>query len=84
MVKRPRSEDNDGSSYAGLAKNHISDREVNSGVQQEVRMRSVYEKTLALLYRGSRNAANNNTSAQVNYLWIRSLSTGKSSPMRKT
>ena len=68
MVKRPRSEDNDGSSYAGLAKNHISDREVNSGVQQEVRMRSVYEKTLALLYRGSRNAANNNTSAQVNYL----------------
>ncbi len=28
-------------------------------------MQSVYEKTLALLYRGSRNAANNNAAIQV-------------------
>jgi hypothetical protein len=46
-------------------------REVNGGVLQELKMRSVYEKTLALLYRGSKNAANNNADAQVScrFLW---------------
>ncbi len=64
MPKRLRSEE-EGFSSCGLLKNHISEREVNSGVLQQERMKSVYEKTLALLYRGSRNVANNNALTQV-------------------
>jgi hypothetical protein len=33
-------------------------------------MQSVYEKTLALLYRGSRNAANNNAAIQVQQIVV--------------
>jgi len=58
MTKRLRSEDEE--NLSTLVKNHISDREVNNGVLKEVNMKSVYEKTLEMLYRGQKNVANNN------------------------
>lgn len=66
MPKRTRSEEEEGSFFSGgrLVKNHISEREVGQGIRGADRMRSIYEKTLALLFRGSRNVANNNAAAQ--------------------
>jgi len=58
MPKRLRSTDDD--HLASLVKNHISDREVNNGILKERNMLAVHEKTLALLYRGQKNVANNN------------------------
>ena len=61
MPKRPRcNDDDDENNLAGLVKNHISEREVNTGVLQEVHMNTVYKKTLARLFQGQRNVANNN------------------------
>ena len=59
MPKRLRSDDDD-DSLTSLVKNHISDREVNRGVLMEVHMNKVYEKTMALLVKGQKNATNNN------------------------
>jgi len=58
MPKRLRSDDDE--NLACLIKNHISDREVNSGVLKDLNMRNVHQKTLALLFKGQRNVANNN------------------------
>ena len=45
----------------GLVKNHISDRDMDK--KSEVKMESVYEKTLLKLRNGARNASNNNMGA---------------------
>jgi len=58
MPKRLRSDDEE--NLTCLVKNHISDREVNNGVLKDLNMRTVYQKTLALLFRGQKNVANNN------------------------
>jgi len=58
MPKRLRSEDEE--NFGVLMKNHISEREVNMGVLKDLNMRRVHEKTLALLFRGQKNVANNN------------------------
>ena len=57
MGKRPRSEDDD---CGTLRKTHVSEREVNLGVLQEIKMQDVYNKTMAMLFRGTKNLANNN------------------------
>jgi len=59
MGKRPRSEDDENCGQ-GLVKNHISEKEVNMGVLKERNMQEVYNKTMAMLYRGTKNLANNN------------------------
>jgi len=60
MGKRPRSEDDENYGCEGLRKTHISEREVNLGVLQERKMQDVYNKTMAMLFRGTKNLANNN------------------------
>lgn len=58
MGKRSRSEDDE--NHGGLRKTHVSEREVNLGVLQERKMQEVYNKTVAMLFRGTKNVANNN------------------------
>ena len=60
MGKRTRSEDDENCGGEGLRKMHISEREVNNGVLQERKMQEVYNKTLAMLFRGTKNLDNNN------------------------
>ena len=62
MGKRPRSEDDENYGGHGLLKTHVSEREVNMGVLQERNMQAVYNKTMQMLYRGTKNLANNNGS----------------------
>ena len=52
-LKRKRSEE-----CGGLVKNHVSDRDMDQ--KSEVKMQSVFEKTLLKLRNGARNASNNN------------------------
>ena len=59
MGKRRRSDD-DENCGGQLQKNHISEKEVNMGVLQERNMAEVYNKTMAMLFRGTKNLANNN------------------------
>ena len=63
MGKRARSEDDENCGGEGLRKMHISEREVNNGVLQERKMQEVYNKTLAMLFRGTKNLDNNNLSS---------------------
>jgi len=60
MGKRPRSEDDDENCGQGLLKTHVSEKEVNMGVLKEKNMQNVYNKTMAMLFRGTKNLANNN------------------------
>ena len=60
MGKRARSEDDENCGGQGLLKTHVSEREVNLGVLQERRMQDVYNKTMEMLFRGTKNLANNN------------------------
>ena len=62
MGKRPRSEDDE--NYGCLVKTHVSEKEVNMGVLQEKNMQQVYNKTMQMLFRGTRNLANNNAEAE--------------------
>jgi len=59
MGKRPRSEDDENCGQ-GLVKTHVSEKEVNMGVLKEKNMQNVYNKTMAMLFRGTKNLANNN------------------------
>ena len=65
MGKRPRSEDDENCGGQGLLKTHVSEREVNLGVLQERRMQDVYNKTMEMLFRGTKNLANNNAVLEV-------------------
>ncbi|XP_076068836.1 apoptosis regulatory protein Siva-like isoform X1 [Oratosquilla oratoria] len=42
-------------------KTHVGEKEVNMGVKREENMKAVYEKTLTMLFNGSKNLSNNNT-----------------------
>jgi len=61
MPKRIRSEDEE--NYSRHLKTHVSERELGTGVLKDLNMRNIYEKTLALLFRGQKNVANNNAPA---------------------
>ena len=65
MPKRPRSEDDENYEGHGLLKTHISQKEVNMGVLQEKNMQEVYNKTMAMLFRGTKNLANNNAESNM-------------------
>ena len=65
MGKRARSEDDENCGGQGLLKTHVSEREVNLGVLQERRMQDVYNKTMEMLFRGTKNLANNNAVPEV-------------------
>ena len=65
MGKRPRSEDDDENCGQGLVKTHVSEKEVNMGVLKEKNMQNVYNKTMAMLFRGTKNLANNNAGMEV-------------------
>ena len=65
MGKRARSEDDENCGGQGLLKTHVSEREVNLGVLQERRMQDVYNKTMEMLFRGTKNLANNNAVLEV-------------------
>ena len=69
MGKRPRSEDDENYGGHGLLKTHVSEREVNMGVLQERNMQAVYNKTMQMLYRGTKNLANNNGSKWIIHFW---------------
>lgn len=58
MPKRARSEDEE--NYSSLVKTHISEKEVNQGVLKDHNMKVVHDKTLSMLYRGTKNLKNNN------------------------
>ena len=64
MGKRPRSEDDENCGQ-GLVKTHVSEKEVNMGVLQEKNMQNVYNKTMAMLFRGTKNLVNNNAGMEV-------------------
>jgi len=63
MGKRPRSEDDENCGQ-GLVKTHVSEKEVNMGVLKEKNMQNVYNKTMAMLFRGTKNLANNNAGVE--------------------
>eukprot|EP00088_Acartia_fossae_P002583 TRINITY_DN11056_c0_g1_i4.p1 TRINITY_DN11056_c0_g1~~TRINITY_DN11056_c0_g1_i4.p1 ORF type:complete len:176 (+),score=24.77 TRINITY_DN11056_c0_g1_i4:40-567(+) len=63
MPKRCRSEDEENVGYCRHLKTHVSERELGTGVLKELNMKTIYEKTLALLFRGQKNVANNNAEA---------------------
>ena len=63
MGKRPRSE-SDEENYGCLVKTDVSEKEVNLGVLQEQNMQQVYNKTMQMLFRGTRNLANNNAEVE--------------------
>ena len=65
MGKRARSEDDENCGGQSLLKTHVSEREVNLGVLQERRMQDVYNKTMEMLFRGTKNLANNNAVLEV-------------------
>jgi len=58
MPKRLRSDDEE--NYCRYLKTHVSEQELCTGVLKEQNQKSIYEKTLALLFRGQKNLANNN------------------------
>merc|ERR1711962_219170 len=60
-LKRKRPDDEFASSNSSLVKNHVSDKDMDK--KSEVRMESVYQKTLLKLRNGARNASNNNMGA---------------------
>ena len=60
-LKRKRPDDEFASSNSTLVKNHVSDKDMDK--KSEVRMESVYQKTLLKLRNGARNASNNNMGA---------------------
>lgn len=64
MGKRPRSEDDENCGQ-GLLKTHVSEKEVNMGVLKEKNMQHVYNKTRAMLFRGTKNLANNNAGMEI-------------------
>ena len=64
-IKRARSEDDENCGGQSLLKTHVSEREVNLGVLQERRMQDVYNKTMEMLFRGTKNLANNNAVMEV-------------------
>jgi len=60
-LKRKRPDDEFANSNSALVKNHVSDKDMDK--KSEVRMESVYQKTLLKLRNGARNASNNNMGA---------------------
>ena len=64
MGKRARSEDDENCGQS-LVKTHVSEKEVNMGVLREKNMQNVYNKTMAMLFRGTKNLANNNAGMEV-------------------
>ena len=60
-LKRKRPDDEFASSNSTMVKNHVSDKDMDK--KSEVRMESVYQKTLLKLRNGARNASNNNMGA---------------------
>ena len=61
-LKRKRPDDEfANSNSSALVKNHVSDKDMDK--KSEVRMESVYQKTLLKLRNGARNASNNNMGA---------------------